>query len=322
MRIARLSRQIPFTCCALAITLILGACADQQPTAPQHPRLRLGENSGPVTVSSVTTLFDKNGQPRTTFTQVQKLRPVVRNGIVYSMVLTDSSAQAAGVPTTTVTPILAVQTGDMVGNYNQTVTDTTTMRNYRVVATGPMIYNAPIDYGYFATTSGVKLAEIHYKWQTVSGGYALLAQKKLTYSPTGVLFASVVSTVTSPATYAMSESGPTVSRRLGSFLHGAMCYFLPQTAYAQGKKKGTGTGPIVQPDNMPLPGSDCWTEGAEMGIAGAVVGWDAYNPEIGLFTFYGDLGLFEVNFVSYLRCLRRPPRCTPSTCTGGGGTSW
>jgi len=271
-------------------------------------------------VSSVITLFDKAGKTRT-FTTVQKLRPVVRNGVAFSMVITDSSAQAAGVPNGTLTPILAVHTGSWVGNYNETVIDTTTGKLYKVIGTGPMIYNYPIDYGY-VTAAGVKVTEIHYKWQAVTGGYALLAQKEVTYTSTGAVFATVLSTVTSPATYAMAEDAPTISRRLGSLLYGAVCYFLPQTAYAQGKKAGGGTGPIVQPYSLPLPGSTCYTEGAELGIAAAAVWADAANPEVGIFAFSATLGYFEVNFANYLQCINKPPRCTASTCTGGGGTSW
>jgi len=321
MRIATRCTQLSRLLSAVAVLLILTDCMDAHPTAPQHSKLRLDESNGPVTVSSVITLFDKGGKTQT-FTRVQKLRPVVRNGVAFSMVITDSTAQAAGVPSGTLTPILALQTGSLVGNYNQTVIDTTTGTLYKVVATGPMTYNYPIDYGYFATNAGVKIVETHYKWQPVSGGYALLAQKEVTYTPTGAVFATVVSTVTSPATYAMAETAPTISRRLGSLLHGAMCYFLPQTAYAQGKNKGGGNGPVVQPYNFPLPGSDCYMEGAELALAGVAAWVDATNPEIGIFAYSATLGFYEVTFANYLQCTRRPPRCSASTCTGGGGTSW
>jgi hypothetical protein len=324
MRIATRCTHLPRLLSLVGVLLILTACMDRNPTGPQHPKLRLDESNRPVTVSSVITLFEKDGKTQT-FTSVQKLRPVVRNGVAFSMVITDSTAQAAGVPTGTLTPILALQTGSLVGNYNQTVLDTTTGKVYKVVATGPMIYNHPIDYGYFATNSGVKIAETHYKWQPVTGGYALLAQKEVSYTSTGAVFATVVSTVTSPATYAMAETGPTISRRLGSLLHGAMCYFLPQTAYAQGKNKGGGgSGPVVQPYNLPLPGSNCYMEGAELGLAGVAVWLDATNPEVGIFAYSATLGYYEVTFAKYLQCTRAPARCTPWTngCSGGGGTSW
>ena len=323
MRNATRSTQVPRLLSAVAVLLILTACVDRNPTAPQHPKLRLDEGSGPVTVSSVITLFDKEGKSQT-FTRVQKLRPVVHNGVAFSMVITDSSAAAAGVPNGTLTPILALQTGSLVGNYNQTVIDTTTGKLYKVVATGPMIYNYPIDYGYVATSAGAKIVETHYKWQAVTGGYALLAQKEVSYTSTGAVFATVVSTVTSPASYAMAETGLTTSRRLGSLLYGAMCYFLPQTAYAQGKNKGGGSGPVSQPFNLPLPGSDCYMEAAELGVA-AVAAWlDATNPEVGIFAYSATLGYYELTFAKYLQCTRAPARCTPWTngCSGGGGTSW
>jgi hypothetical protein len=193
------------------------------------------------------------------------------------------------------------------------------MKIYRIVATGPMLYNYPIDVAYAYNASGYKVGETHYKWKPVSGGYALLAQKEISYSSTGALTATVISNVTTPVTYAVTES-PAVSATMASLLDEISCYFTPQVAYAQEKGKAP-----IQPYMVPRPGSAC---GGRAGVLAINTGTLAVESAFGVLevvmipVYIGTWVSWTYSLYDYLNCLSEPPRCTPSTCTGGGGSTW
>ena len=316
----------------LGLALLLVGCGDQQPVAP-HSKLKVeAGNNSVLTVNSEITLYDKGGRERK-YTRTQQLQTQMVAGVVRatvvapgggaraSMQVNDSSAQAAGY-TAPLTPVVGVRYGSGVANYTLYVTDTTTMKIYKVVATGPMTYNSPIDVASAYDSRGSKIAEIHYKWSKVSGGYALLAQKELSYSSTGVLAASVTSYVSAPVTYVAMAETPAHPAGLGSILHSVTCFFGPQVAYAQGKVKGGGGG--VVGNSMPLPGSSCSGEGGVLAINIGIIGVEsATEMELWELPLYlGSWTALGHSLWHYLDCLDGPPRCTASTCTGGGGTSW
>jgi len=319
----------------LSASVYLTGCADQTPTAPHaKPQLPLSSDNT-VTVSSEITLYNQNGTEKLKYTKTQRLQTEQAGGVIRarlappsglraSMQITDSSALAAGY-TNPMTPVVGVQYGSGVANYTQYVTDTTTMKVYKVVATGPMIYNYPIDVMYAYDSRGYKVAEIHYKWSAVTGGYALLAQKELSYSSSGVLFATVTSYVSSPVTYVASAQTLSPQNQFASMFHRVACYFLPKLAYAQAKGKGGhGDGGVVGGNSMPLPGSACWGEGGILALNIGIVGVESATPGMELWDLPGYLGSWTSlghSLWHFLDCLERPPRCT-GFCGGGGGTSW
>ena len=313
--------------------ILLGGCAEQQPAEPHaRPKLqRPSENL--LTVKSEITLYDKNGGTHS-FTKTQELQTqqvggVIRatvvapgGGVRASIQIDDGSAAAAGY-TDPLTPVVGVTYGSGVANYTQYVTDSTTMKVYKIVARGPMIYNYPIDVAYAYDSRGYLVAEQHYKWSAVSGGYALLAQKEMSYTSAGALSATVTSYVSSPVTYVAMADTPA---SFASLLHSIACYFGPSVAYAQGtgKGKGGGSGPVVQPYNMPLPGSPCWGEGGILALNTGIIGVESITDmELWALPLYlGSWAAWTHSLWHYLDCFSRPPRCYRSTCTGGGGTSW
>jgi hypothetical protein len=323
MKMARRITRTAHLLGAAGFALLLVGCADQQPTAPQRPKLKLAPTGGPTTVSSVITLADGKN-----VTKVQRLRTAMKGGVAYSMVITDPDAVAAGY-TQPLTPVLAVSEGLAVGNYNQMIVNEQTGERYRLSATGPMIYNYPVtDAIVYKGTTTTRVAEIHFKWTPVSGGYALLAQKQVSYSSTGAVTATVISTVTSPATYALGESPP-ISERFGSLLADVKCYFAPKVAYAQGKKVGptkdtVGLDPAT-PFLMPVPGSECWGQAGVLALNTGVIAVESW---FGVLMIW-ELPLYLASWVSwthslwdYLHCLRKPPRCNQGFCGSGGGSTW
>lgn len=318
----------------LSASLYLNGCTDKSPTAPHaKPKLALvSENT--VTVKSEITLYNKNGTENRKYTKTQLLQTertggVLRavlaapSGVSASVQVTDSSAQSAGY-TQPLTPVLGVRYGSGVANYTQYVTDSTTMKVYKVVATGPQIYNYPIDVMYAYDSRGYKVAEIHYKWSAVTGGYALLAQKELSYSSTGTLSATVTSYVSSPVTYVAAALAEPAPNQFASMVRRVACYFAPTVAYAQGKGKGGGDKGTVSGNSMPLPGSACWGEGGILAINIGIVGVESATPGMELWDLPGYLGSWTAlghSLWHFLDCLGRPPRCT-GFCGGGGGSSW
>jgi hypothetical protein len=278
----------------------------------------LAPGSGPTTVSSVITLADGS-----TVTQVQKLQVAVSGGLAYSMVIDDGTAAQSGY-TQSLTPVLAVSEGMAVGNYNETIVDTTTGKAYRVVASGPMIENYPVTDAYTYNSSGRRVAESHFKWTPVSGGYALLAQKQVSYSSAGAVTATVISTVTTPATYASTESLP-ITRRVGSLLTDMSCYFAPSVAYAQGKGRPVkDTSVVVSPSNFPMPGSGCWGEGGILAFQSGIIAVESMGGVLMIWEipiYLGSWAAWTQSLWHFLECLQRPRRCTGNFCTGGG-SSW
>jgi hypothetical protein len=319
MRIAPRTTRTAHLLGTAGFALLLVACADQQPTAPQRPQLKLAPIGGTTTVSNVITLADGKS-----VTKVQKLRTAMKGGVAYSIVITDPDAVAAGY-TQPLTPVLAVSEGLAVGNYNQLIVDEQTGQRYRLSATGPMIYNYPVtDAIVYKGTTTIRVAEIHFKWTPVPGGYALLAQKQVSYSSTGAVTATVISTVTTPATYAIGGSPP-ISERFASLLAEVKCYFAPKVAYAQGKKGGPIKDPVgvdpVTPLSIPVPGSGCWGQAGVLALNTGVVAVESW---FGVLMIW-ELPLYLASWVSwthslwdYLHCLQKTPRCTGTACTGGG----
>jgi len=316
---------------AVGFAALLAGCADQHPAEPHaRPKLETGSENL-ITVNSEITLYDKRGVESRKYTKTQQLQTQTVGGIVRATVVApgggaraniqidDGSAVAAGY-TDPLTPVLGVRYGSGVANYTQYVTDTTTMKVYKLVARGPMIYNYPIDVAYAYDSRGYLVAEEHYKWSAVSGGYALLAQKELSYSSSGGLTATVTSYVSSPVTYVASAETPA---SFASLLKKVACYFGPSVAYAQGKGKSGGGG-VVQPYNLPLPGSGCWGEAGILALNTGIIGVEsATEMEVWAIPIYlGSWTAWTHSLWHYLDCLGRAPRCTASTCTGGGGTSW
>jgi len=270
---------------AVGFALLLVGCTDQQPAAPHaRPKLETGA-ANLITVKSEVTLYNKAGGIANSYTKTQQLQTQQVGGVIRATVvapgggaranllITDSSAAAAGY-TDPLTPVVGVTYGSGVANYTQYVTDSTTMKVYKIVARGPMIYNYPIDVAYAYDSRGYLVAEQHYKWSAVSGGYALLAQKEMSYTSAGALSATVVSYVSSPVTYVASAETPA---SFASLLRRVACYFGPSVAYAQGtqKGKGGGSGPVVQPYNFPLPYSSCWGEAGILGLNTGIIGFES-----------------------------------------------
>jgi len=316
---------------AVGFAALLAGCADQQPAGPNaRPKLETG-NENLITVNSEITLYDTSGRESSKYTKTQQLQTKTVGGIIRATLVApsggaraniqidDGSAVAAGY-TDPLTPILGVQYGSGVGNYTQYVTDSTTMKVYKLVAKGPMIYNYPIDVAYAYDSRGYLVAEQHYKWSAVSGGYALLAQKEISYTSTGALSATVTSYVSSPVTYVASAHTPA---SFASLLKKVACYFGPSVAYAQGKSKGGGGGD-VHPYSMPLPGSDCWGEAGILAINTGIIGVEsATQMEVWAIPIYlGSWGAWTHSLWHYLDCLNRSPRCYASNCNGGGGSGW
>jgi hypothetical protein len=312
------------------VAILLGGCSDQPAEPHARPKLQTGENR--LTVKSEITLYDKNGgthsYTKTQLLQTEQVGGVVRATVVApgggaraSIQIDDGSAPSSGY-TGSLTPVVGVRYGSGVANYTQYVTDSTTMKIYKVVAKGPMIYNSPIDVAYAYDSRGYLVAELHYKWSAVSGGYALLAQKEMSYTSAGALNATVTSYVSSPVTYVASAQTPA---SFASLLRKVACYFGPSVAYAQGAHKGGGGGGGgVVGYSMPLPGSSCWGEAGVLGLNIGIIGFEsATEMELWELPLYlGSWTALGHSLWHYLDCLDRPPRCTASTCTGGGGSSW
>jgi hypothetical protein len=312
----------------VAATVFLVACTDQHFTAPPAAARKVSSNN--VSVSSEVTLIDpKTGKTRS-FTVMQELKSTTRGGAAYAslaaptrvMGITDSSAVAAGF-TQPLTPVVAVSTGMAAGNINLNVTDTTTHKIYRVVATGPMIYNYPIDVAYFYNSAGYMIGETHYRWTPVTGGYALLAQKEVSYSSAGVQTASVISNVISPATYAMGES-PSITARFGSLFAGISCYFTPRTAYAQGRER-SASAPTIPRYYVPSPSAICSGRAGVLGLNIGAIAWESATgvlEPVMIPVYLGSWVSLGHSLWDYLNCLNTLPRCDPKLCTGGGGTTW
>jgi len=306
---------------AVSAALLLVGCADRQEVTA--PAARLKETSD-ITVSSEITLFDKTGRVRNSYRVIQQLRSTFRNGIALAsvvapskvMTISDSTAAAVGY-TQPLTPVTAVGTGSMTGNANTYVYDTTTGKRYHVVATGPMIYNYPVTDAYTYNSSGQSVAEIHFTWGAVPGGYALLQQKQIGYSSTGTVTATIVSVVASPAKYATATEP--VSRRLGSLLTGVTCYFAPKVAYAQ--ETQAKPTPFVGRNSMPLPGSACWYQGATFALNTGTVAVESMGGVLALWElplYIGAWTTWTYSLIDFLECLMSPPqpRCIAQ------GTCW
>lgn len=190
---------------------------------------------------------------------------------------------------------------------------------------GPMIYDHPITvaYAYEGYTSK-KVAEIHSKWGAVPGGYALLQQKQISYSSTGAITATILSTVTSPATYVMSES-PTIAAKLGSLVADVSCYFTPTVAYAQGKKGGekpVEPGPVAG-FRFPVPGGGCGGPAAIFALNTATVAVESRMGVLALWElplYIGAWTAWTHSLWDLLHCLDKLRRCSGPYCTGGGST--
>jgi hypothetical protein len=318
---------------AVGFALLLVGCSDQQPAEPNaRPRLQTSENL--ITVKSEITLYDKSGRTRS-YMKTQQLQTELVGGVIRAtvavpsggglranMLITDTSAASAGY-TSSLTPVVGVVYGSGVGNYTKYVTDSTTMKVYKIVARGPMIYNYPIDDAIAYDSRGYVVTETRYQWGAVSGGYALLAQKELSFSTAGALTATVTSYVSSPVTYVTSAQGQPIPVSFGSLLYKVGCYFAPSVAYAQETRKVKG--PVVQPYNFPLPGSGCWGEAGILALNTGIIGVESATgvlEPLMIPVYLGSWGAWTHSLWHYLDCLGSPPRCSARTCTGGGGTSW
>lgn len=318
----------------ISLAALLAGCADQQPDAPRtRPKLETTQNA--LTVNSEITLYDRKGvahsytktqqvQTKQTGQVVRAIRVAPGTGARTNMEITDSSATADGY-TEPLTPVLGVTYGVGVANYNKLITDSAG-NVYRFIATGPMIYNYPIDRATLYDAQGHEILEIHYQWSAVSGGYALLAQKEMSYTSSGALSAMVTSYVSSPVTYVASVSPPST---LTSLIHTVACYLGPKVAYAQEQRKAKRdtSGVVIQPYNYPLP-NPCDGRAAIVANNGSALMVESMiEMELwGLPAYLLTWTSFGLSTWDWLKCLTdahlAAGRCNPSTCTGGGGSTW
>ncbi len=261
---------------ASSLAFLLVGCAEQRPTAPENAKV-LDISSKPTftaTVANQITLYGKDGKAQV-FNETQNVNVNFKGGLGRATVTPQLKKITATLDTsvpngvtpdgTVVTPVLALLSGLLAANYDQTTVDSVS-NVVHLVSTGPAGTTVPITDSY-SYENGVLTGWNHSAWTAVTGGYVLRYQDLRGYAPNGTLtgeILSVISTAPKPVLTFRASLGAKFAALSWMTVDKVACALTPRSAFAQS--------------------SYCWFETAkfavETGLLMGAIGAFAAIPEV------------------------------------------